>query len=109
VLYKRGENTDAIGALQKAVDKSLHLAVLRYHLAMAQLISRSNTTTFVPLASRGRYLPRTPEEKSYSGLISSLSAFFIDRSFFAGRPPCIDNSYSGTGEWEPHLMIALRG
>jgi Flp pilus assembly protein TadD len=39
VLYKRGENTDAISALQKAVDKSPHLPVLRYHLAMAQLKS----------------------------------------------------------------------
>src|ERR1700720_3428379 len=58
--------------------------------------SRSNTTTFAPLASRGRYLPRTPEEKSYSGLISSLSLFFITYSFFAGRPPCIDDSYSST-------------
>lgn len=38
----------------------------------------------------------TPEEKSYSGLISSLSAFFIACSFFAGRPPCIDDSYSST-------------
>jgi tetratricopeptide (TPR) repeat protein len=39
VLYKRSENTDAISALQKAVDKSPQLPVLRYHLAMAQLKS----------------------------------------------------------------------
>ena len=39
VLYKRGENADAISALQKAVDKSPQSPVLLYHLAMAQLKS----------------------------------------------------------------------
>jgi len=37
VLYKRGENADAITALQKAVDQSPHAPVLLYHLAVAQL------------------------------------------------------------------------
>jgi Flp pilus assembly protein TadD len=39
VLYKRGENTDAINILQKAVDMAPQTPVLRYHLAMAQLKS----------------------------------------------------------------------
>jgi Flp pilus assembly protein TadD len=39
VLYKTGENADALNALQKAVAQSPRAAVLRYHLAMAQLKS----------------------------------------------------------------------
>jgi tetratricopeptide (TPR) repeat protein len=39
VLYKRGENVDALAVLQKAVDKSPKSPVLLYHLAMAQLKS----------------------------------------------------------------------
>jgi tetratricopeptide (TPR) repeat protein len=39
VLYKRGENREALSTLQKAVDKSPRTPELRYHLAMAQLKS----------------------------------------------------------------------
>jgi Tfp pilus assembly protein PilF len=39
VLYKHGENANAMSALQKAVDKSPHAPVPLYHLAMAQLKS----------------------------------------------------------------------
>jgi Tfp pilus assembly protein PilF len=39
VLYKRGENADAMSALKKAVDKSPQAPALLYHLAMAQLKS----------------------------------------------------------------------
>jgi tetratricopeptide (TPR) repeat protein len=39
VLLKRGETTDAIVALQKAVDKAPLAPVFRYHLAMAELKS----------------------------------------------------------------------
>jgi tetratricopeptide (TPR) repeat protein len=39
VLYKRGENREALSTLQKAVDKSPRAPELRYHLAMAQLKS----------------------------------------------------------------------
>ena len=39
VLYKRGENADAISTLKKAVDKSPQAPVLLFHLAMAQLKS----------------------------------------------------------------------
>jgi tetratricopeptide (TPR) repeat protein len=39
VLFKRGENADAINVLQKAVDKAPQSPVIRYHLAMAQLKS----------------------------------------------------------------------
>ena len=46
--------------------------------------SRSKTTTLAPLASRAKYLPRMPREKSYSDLISSLSGFFT-RSRRVGR------------------------
>ena len=37
VLYKRGEYTDAVTALQKAVDKAPQVPEIFYHLAMAQL------------------------------------------------------------------------
>ena len=67
--------------------------------------------TFAPLASRGRYLPRTPPEKSYSARIASPSVFFIARSFVAGRPPCIDNSHSaatvGMGDYHDTLVVVM--
>ena len=39
VLYKRGEYSDALSALQKAVNQSPQAPEFRYHLAMAQLKS----------------------------------------------------------------------
>jgi hypothetical protein len=46
----------------------------------ARVNSGSIRTTFVPTAYRSTYLPRTPPEKSYSGLISALER--LDRGFF---------------------------
>jgi hypothetical protein len=57
--------------------------------------SRSKTTTFAPLASLDKYLPRTPRKKSYSGLMSSTSGF-LHSSLATGCPPCINDTYSST-------------
>lgn len=57
-------------------------------------MSRSSTTILVPLANRGKYLPRTPPEKSYSGLICSTLTFFIADSFAANRRPRINDTDS---------------
>jgi hypothetical protein len=71
----------------------------------ARLNSGSRSTTLVPARYRSTYLPRTPPEKSYSGLISTATR--LERGFFLVFPafmPCRGASTDQSRPLSSHSM-----